>query len=189
MGLLAIVLTWLAFIPYYKDILRGNTQPHLFSWVIWAFTTWLVFVAQWLEQGGWGAYPIGVSALLSTGIMILIVRSEFDKSITKMDWVFFTLALASIPLWWITEDPAASVAVLTLADLLGFAPTLRKAYQQPEKENVVFYLLFSVRNFLSLLALESYSFTTVIFPASIGAACLVVVAILVSKKYRNKSTA
>jgi len=40
---IAIVLTFVAFIPYIRSILQGKTSPHTFSWIICAPVTSLVF--------------------------------------------------------------------------------------------------------------------------------------------------
>ena len=51
----AILITFVAFIPYIISILQGKTKPHMFSWVIWGSTTMVVFFAQLEDQGGMGA--------------------------------------------------------------------------------------------------------------------------------------
>jgi len=38
----AIVLTFVAFVPYIQSILVGVTKPHVFSWIIWGTTTVMV---------------------------------------------------------------------------------------------------------------------------------------------------
>lgn len=48
LSVIAIVLTLVAFIPYIISILSGMTKPHVFSWVIWGITTFIVFLAQFV---------------------------------------------------------------------------------------------------------------------------------------------
>jgi len=59
---------------------------------------------------------------------------------------------------------------------------LRKAYYAPRSESVLFFSLFAARNVLVIFSLETYSITTVLFPAVIAAACIVVVAILLLRR-------
>jgi predicted small integral membrane protein len=54
---LAVVLTFVAFVPYIRSILAGRTKPHVFSWVIWGITTMIVFFAQLEVKSGMGAWP------------------------------------------------------------------------------------------------------------------------------------
>jgi hypothetical protein len=180
---LAIVLTFVAFVPYIRSILAGVTKPHVFSWVIWGTTTVVVFFAQLQAKGGIGAWPIGVSGAITTFIAFLAFVKHSDISITKTDWLFFLSALASLPFWYFTSDPLWAVVVLTSVDLLGFGPTIRKAYDFPHEENIPFFLLFMARNTFALLALEHYSLATVLFPLSVSCACLF---LLIMVSYRRR---
>ncbi|CCN45578.1 conserved hypothetical protein [Vibrio nigripulchritudo MADA3029] len=180
---LAIVLTFVAFVPYIKSTISGATKPHVFSWIIWGTTTGIVFFAQLEAKGGIGAWPIGVSGAITILVAFLAFIKCSDISITRTDWVFFLAALTSLPFWYFTADPLWAVVVLTTVDLLGFGPTIRKAYDFPHDENVPFFLLFMARNTFALLALEHYSVATVLFPLSVSIACLL---LLVMVSYRRR---
>ncbi|MFD2111384.1 hypothetical protein [Thiorhodococcus fuscus] len=174
----AIALTCLAFLPYLMGILRGSVRPHVFSWFIWGLTTCVVFLAQIAAEGGVGAWPIGISGLFTLTIAALAWIRRADVSISRVDWVLFLAALSSLPFWYATSDPLWAVVILTGVDLLGFGPTLRKAYAAPRSESVLFFALMAVRNGLVVLALEHHSVTTILFPATIGLACLAIIGIL-----------
>jgi len=174
----AIALTLYAFFPYIRSILRGATRPHVFSWVIWGSTTFVVFLAQLEGRGGVGAWPIGVSGVITLFIALLAYLKRADITITATDWLFFIAALSSLPLWALTADPLWAVVILTIVDVLGFGPTVRKAWQMPHSESVLFFGLFLVRNVLVILALERHSLTTVLFPAVIAAACLLLIVLI-----------
>jgi len=183
---IAIALTFAAFVPYIRAILSGTTKPHVFSWVIWGSTTFVVFLAQIEGKGGVGAWPIGVSGSITIFIAFLAYVKRADITITKTDWLFFVSALSSLPLWHVTSDPLWAVVILTIVDALGFGPTVRKAYSFPHSESLLFFALFAVRNVLVILALESYSVTTVLFPAVIAAACVSLMAMVT---YRRRELA
>ncbi|WP_431067175.1 hypothetical protein [Methylotuvimicrobium sp.] len=78
--------------------MKGATKPHVFSWVIWGTTTFVVFLAQLKNQGGAGAWPIGVSGILTIFIAILAFAKRGDVTITKTDWVFLVTASSFLPL-------------------------------------------------------------------------------------------
>ena len=179
----AIVLTFAAFLPYIRSILSGATKPHVFSWVIWGITTIIVFFAQLEAKGGIGAWPIGISGALAALIAVLAFVKRSDISITRTDWAFFLAALSSLPFWYLTSDPLWPVIVLTTVDLLGFGPTIRKAYSFPHEENRPFFVLFMARNIFALFALEHYSLATVLFPLSVSAACLLLL-LMISHRRR-----
>ena len=167
----AFVLTFLIFLPYIISIKKTQTVPHFFSWLIWSFGTFIVFFAQLSDGAGMGAWPIGFSACITCYVAYLSYRIRSKVEITAIDYAFFGLAISAMPAWFFASDPLWAVVLLTLADLLGFGPTLRKAYSHPYDENMGFFALAGARNALVIVALENYSWTTVLFPAAVGVAC------------------
>ncbi|MDX1812482.1 MAG: hypothetical protein R3240_11075, partial [Gammaproteobacteria bacterium] len=128
---IAIVFSFLAFLPYIISIKQGKTRPHVFSWVIWGITTFIVFLAQLVDHGGAGAWPTGISGIITIYVAILAYRKRADISITNLDYWFLGAALASLPFWYLTNNPLWTVIILTTIDSLGFGPTFRKAYHYP----------------------------------------------------------
>jgi hypothetical protein len=179
----AIALTFAIFVPYIRSIRAGVTKPHVISWAIWALGTFVVFLAQLAGAGGLGAWPIGVSGVITAYIAVLAYGKKTDTHVTRTDWVFLAVALTALPCWALTSDPLWAVVILTGVDLAGFGPTFRASFQRPHDERIGFYFLAAVRNLLSILALERYSMTTVLFPAAVGVACLMLVAMVT---YRRK---
>ena len=178
----ALALTFLAFYPYVRGILLGDTCPHVFSWSIWGAGTLVVFVAQMVDGAGVGAWAIGVSGLLTLIVALLTFWKVRNVSITRSDWIFLILALSALPLWILTSTPLSAVIVLTLVDLLGFGPSVRKAYWFPQEENVSLFSIGAVRNGFVLLALEHYSWTTMLFPAAVGGACALFVMLIITRR-------
>jgi len=186
---LAFAFTFIAFYPYFRGILGGTVRPHVFSWLIWAFGTVVVFVAQLSDGAGIGAWPIGVSGLITLCVAILAYLKKGDTTIVRMDWVFLLLATSALPLWFLTETALSAVLILTFVDLLGFGPSVRKAYHAPYDENALFFALGALRNGFVIAALENYSWTTVLFPAAVGLACLFFVGLLIYRRTKIASIA
>lgn len=183
LSVLAIALTFIAFFPYIRSILKGKTKPHVFSWVIWGSTTFVVFLAQLADKAGAGAWPIGVSGLITIYVAFLAYTKKSDTSISGIDWLFFIAAMTSLPLWYLTSDPLWAVVILTSVDVTGFAPTFRKAYIYPHEEQLTFFVIMAVRNLISILALAHYSLTTVLFPLITAIACLMFILMV---RYRRR---
>lgn len=185
---LAIAFTLIAFYPYIKSIHHGTTRPHVFSWIIWGSTTFVVFLAQLADGGGVGTWAVGLSGVITLYVAWLAYRKKTDVSITRPDYLFLCSALTAIPIWYITADPLWAVVILTTIDMLGFGPTFRKAYHQPFGERLHLYVLMGLRSLVVIAALEHYSVTTVLFPASIAIACLTFI-VMVTHRRRRESTA
>ena len=187
LGTLAVVISIVAFIPYIKSIIAGNTRPHLFSWIIWGIITSIIFFAQISEGGGSGAWATGVSAIFTLLIAFLAYRYKSDVSITKTDWCFFITALCTIPLWLFLHNPLLSVVILLMIDCLGFIPTLTKTYRKPYQEHLLIFYLGILGDITSMLALQSYSLTTILFPIITLLQCVVLISTASIRRYMLNS--
>ena len=58
-GILATIVAIIAFIPYFRDILRGKTQPHVYSWLVWCIIQSVGVMAMFKGGAGWGALGLG----------------------------------------------------------------------------------------------------------------------------------
>lgn len=188
-GAAALALTFVAFLPYIRSILKGETRPHVFSWFIWGVGTLIVFIAQFLDGGGYGAWVIGVSGLITCSIAVLAWLKSADTSFVKIDWLFLALAGSALPLWFVTETALSAVIVLTIVDLLGFGPSIRKTYEAPYEENATFFGIGALRNIFVVLALENYSWTTVLFPVAVGVACVLFVLLILFRRHVSQQKA
>jgi hypothetical protein len=175
LGVIATFLTLIAFIPYIRSIRRDETKPHVFSWLIWGSTTVVVALAQLADHGGAGAWPIGFSGVITLYVAFLAYQKSSKNTITPVDWLFFVTAISSIPLWYFTSNPLWAVVILTTIDLLGFGPTIRKAYAYPDEEKLTFFTIITLRNIVAIAALQHYSLTTILFPALTGLACVLLI--------------
>jgi hypothetical protein len=175
---IAFVVTIALFVGYIRSIRVAETVPHVFSWLVWAGGTLVVFLAQLAAGGGVGSWPIGLSGCFTAYIAYLAYGKRQQSAIKPLDWVFFALAIMALPAWWLASDPSWAVVLLTSADLIGFGPTFRRAYHHPYQEHAGFFGLGALRNLLVVFALERYSWTTVLFPAAVGIACLCLASLL-----------
>ena len=175
---LATLLTMLAYLPYIRSIYSGHTRPHVFTWVIWSLATGIAFVAVLQAGGGAGAWPIGFSCGVSLFVACRAWANRGDNSITSFDWILFVAALAAIPLWLGANDPLWAVVVITIIELLGFGPTMRKTWLQPFSESMSFLVLMVMRNAFVIAALERYTTATLLFPVAMAGACLALSAIM-----------
>ena len=124
--------------------------------------------AQLVGGAGVGAWPLIISGIITLGIAVLAYQKRADISITTLDIVSFAAALLSLPIWYITSNPLWAVFILTGINTMAFIPTFRKSYSKPFEESLSFFAIISLRNAVSIMALEYYSFTTVLFPLVIG---------------------
>lgn len=183
-GVVAVVLTFIGYTPYLRDLLKDKTKPHIFSWLIWTIADLIIFALQVSAGAGLGSLVTLTVGIISFLIFILGFRKG-NKDIKKIDIVFLVLALLALPIWLVVKQPVLSIILLSTIDMLGFAPTVRKSWNAPYSETLSFYLITTVRHGLSVMALANYNIITVLFPATwvIANAIFSVILIIRRRKY------
>lgn len=164
-GVVAVILVFVGYIPYFRDILKGKTIPHVYSWFLWEFVGAITFALQISYGAGFGAYVTLAAEFMGATVIVLsffLHRSKFD--ITKMDTFFLFLAFVSLGFWLIAKQPVISIILATTTELLGFVPTIRKTWHKPHSETLSLYTLNTMRFGLAFLALQHYSFITAMYP-------------------------
>jgi hypothetical protein len=165
LGLIAVIIAITSWFPYAYDMWKGRIKPHAFSWIIWGLVQTIAFFAQYSQGGGAGAWAMaGLAITCWLNVIYAVWRGE--RQVTKSDWATFSLALACIPIWVLTGNPLGAVILVSCIDILGFYPTLRKSYAKPYEENLTVFVMGALACAVGLLATESYSLTTCLYPST-----------------------
>ncbi len=151
---------------YIRDIFRGNTKPHTYTWIIWSIVTAIGFLGQWYTGGGAGSWATGVTACYCFIILFLCFKYG-TSDITKFDLLCLVLAITSIVPWLFSHNILWSVILATITDLLGFLPTIRKTWRAPRSESLGSLWFDVFKHGLSVASLQTYSLTTWLYPAAI----------------------
>lgn len=163
LGAIAAFIGIVGYIPYYRDMFRGLTKPHPFTWIGFGILNSIAFFAQIAKGGGAGAWVSAITFLGCFGIAIFAFQRG-EKNITGFDWTCFAGALFGIALWFFTKDPLWAVIIITVVDIIAFVPTLRKAFWKPNEETASLYIFSVLKYAISLVALNSFNLTTALFP-------------------------
>lgn len=166
LGIVAIIIGLIGYVPYFRDIFRRSTKPHAFTWFVWASLTTIAFFGQLSDGAGAGAWVTGFTAFISI-IIFFFALFWGEKNITHSDWWSLIGAVCALGLWGITHNPLYAIILITIIDALGFYPTFRKSYNKPYQETLSTYTLSSIKFVVALIALESYTVTTWLYPFSL----------------------
>src|SRR6185436_3517360 len=97
-GFLSTALAIYCGIPYIFSILRGETKPHQFTWLIWAIMNGIIVVSHVLE----GAR----ASMLISGVFLVYSAVEFGLSFkygvrnsSRYDKLLLGLSLVTIGVW------------------------------------------------------------------------------------------
>lgn len=164
LGYLAVAIAILSYLLYFLGIAKGKTKPHAFTWLVWGVLNIVAFAAVLVAGGRAGAWVLGINALACltvSGIGFYQRHVEYDV----YDWLALVGALVGVYLWWLTSNPLYAVILVCLSDGVGSVPIFRKAYRAPFEENALAFFVGILYYPLAILALESLSLTTWLYPA------------------------
>ncbi len=71
---LSIVLIFIGYFPYFKDILARKTKPHSLSWLVWAVLSAIAFGIQLTHKGGVGSLTFGTTFFLTFTVFLLALK-------------------------------------------------------------------------------------------------------------------
>lgn len=159
LGVIAVILTFVAYVPYIRDILRGKTHPHVYSWGLWGILTVLIVALQIRDGAGPAVFVTIAAGFMCLAVIVLSLRTG-QKYITLSDTVVAILALLAIAFWLVVDQPVISIFLAVIADYLAFIPTVRKSWNHPHAETLSLYITNTIRFFFALLAVKNYTILT-----------------------------
>ena len=166
LGIAAIVIGFIGYVPYFRTIFSGKTKPHAFTWLVWGVLTAIAFGGQIAGSGGAGAWVTGFTALISFVIFGLALAKGV-RDFPMADWLCLVGCVLALGLWFFTKDPLLAIVIITVIDVLAFIPTFRKSYSHPYTEPMFTYALSGFKFVVALFALQEFSTVTVLYPASL----------------------
>jgi len=145
---------------YYSYLtLRGKTRPSRITFALWGGFPVIIFAAQVAQGVG-----VEVLATLAAGVPSLITFI-FSLFVARAYWhapprsfFFGFLALISIGLWIITDNPNIALAFALGANFMAALPTILKAYTNPESEHWHPYVLSNIGFLLIIGTMTEWRF-------------------------------
>ncbi len=167
MGILSTLLASSTLVLYIISIFKGQSKPHIYTWMVWTILASIGFAAQISDNAGSGAGAIGSVALLCALITMISIKYG-NKNHTNIDRAFFLLSLLALLPWYIFQSAQWSVIIISIINVVGFFPTFRKSWKAPHEEKLIPFFLTSIAMFMSLFALNELTITTALYPCVIG---------------------
>ena len=175
-GIISSAMSVVVFIPYYRDIFKKKTQPHMYSWLVWGTLQIVGTLAVLKGGGGYGSWWLAVGAIFCLGIFLLSFKYG-TKNIKPFDVYCLIACVFAFLLYVFITDPIYSVLLVVATDTIGFFPTFRKGYEEPHSETASLYLMSApsippgricrlmsaLTNLVGLVALQEYSITTALY--------------------------
>ena len=163
---LSVIFVIVLYLIYFRDIFLTKTKPHVYTWLIWSITMGVAAASAISGGAGYGSFPLILGAGFMTGITVVSIKYG-TKNITRSDTIALIFALGSVVIWWQLNNPYLAVFIASMIDMIGYYPTFRKSYFEPESETVSFWALSLLGITLNIVALDEYNFLTLFYLATI----------------------
>ncbi len=189
MGALAVLIAVAAYGIYVWKTLRGEVRPHPLSWLIFGVLTGTGYLVQLDQKAGPGSWVMAITTLVC---LMLRVMSFWrgERTFPWYEWAFLGAAVVvfAFYLWsrnpdligdvvsgtprdlLIRHGPAISSTLAAFVNVLGFGPTVTKAWSRPHSDSVSIFVLNSLKFVPSFFALDRISIATCVFPATLAVA-------------------
>lgn len=181
-SIISIILIFISYSFYIKDILKGKTKPHVFTWGLWSLVVFILFLLQLSAGAKSGAYPTLFVSLLCITVFILSLIKEEDKNIKPVDIIFLIITLLTIPIWLLTKEPVLSTILLIMVYSFAGEGTIRKSWVDPDSETISLWGINAFRGLLSILALSKFNFVTLAFPIAVFLGAITISSILIFRR-------
>lgn len=173
---IALIITFISYFPYWFEIFRGNTKPHLYTWLIWAISQAVALAGMIYGGGGHGTFALWAGMFGVTSVLLLCFKYG-SKNITRTDGIVLGLALIAVALWFVLDNPLLAVVLVSLIDGLGYIPTLRKLYSEPWTESLLSWSIVTVGHLFSFMALAHHNALTLTYLGTVFVANLILLGI------------
>ena len=181
------VLMVAAIIPYVYQILTNQVKPQRMTWLIFLILGVIGLASSLVEGVGNGIWLLG-TATFNVFLIFILSIWKGKGGWSNTDKVSLAFCLLICLIWWFTGNALYAVVLFVVGELLGYWITWKSAYFTPQDESLVMWSVAGVAGLVSLLALETYSFTSALYPAHIFISNFIVVGCILFgiRRLRNK---
>jgi hypothetical protein len=181
MGALSVAIALVSYALYIWKTFRAHARPHPLSWLIFGVLSGTGFLIQFDQGAGAGSWVMGVTAAVCL-MLTLIGLWQGERSFPWYEWAFLAAAAIVFAFYLVSRQPALSAILASIVNVLGFGPTLTKAWARPHSDSSSTFMLNGLKFVPSLLAMDSVSISTCVMPASLVVTNLAVALIIVRRR-------
>lgn len=163
LGFSALLLNFLGYIPYIRDIFRKIVKPHPYTWAIWTILTTIAAFNQVRNDGGYSSLFFISTAGLVIFTFILSLRYGMGGA-SKIDRLCLAAAAILLVYWLASKDTHLSTVIAVIIDGIGAIPTLIKVSNHPKSETYIQWTLAGIAGLLTMLAVPRFDWILVIYP-------------------------
>lgn len=163
LGKTAGVITFVAFVPYIFQMVRGRNRPNRATWIIWTVVGFN-FLVSYRDLGATDTLWVSIGNFVAFFFVMALSFRYGEGGWTLFDKFCLAGAALGMGIWWFLNAPLLALWVSIVVDLFGAFPTLRKSWRDPEGEDFLSWVLFLVSNTVNLFAISDWTLAQASYP-------------------------
>lgn len=176
-GIVAGVITLAASMRYWYAIWVGKAKPNRASYIIWTILQSVVSVTYVLNGARASAVvPVVLALSLYPVVPLAVYTGNFERGWSRLDKVCLALTGVGLVVWAVTGSPLLTLVWMMTIDVVGTAPTARKAWCDPLSEDRAAWSIVTVGQVLNLGAVEEWRFGLLVYPVVSIVICVTIAA-------------
>lgn len=183
LGILSGVVCGIGYLPYIYATIKKKNKPHPFSWILWSVLN-LVSLITYMGLGAHETMPLAIMNFIGPLVIAIMSIKYWVGSFSKFDYVCLFLSAFSVLIYLVFHSASTALTFNLVADFLVYLPTMRKAYREPETEDLLTWILFFIANILSVFAISKWSYGIGVFPVYLAVTTLIVCATILLGRAR-----
>jgi hypothetical protein len=165
LGIIAGIVSLIAYLIYFRSILKGESKPNRVTWWIWTFMG-AVLALSYYASGARDTIWSPIVEFIGPFVTALLAIKYGEGGIAeKADILCFAGGVVSIIIWIATGNPIVALTLNLLIDFFAIIPTIKKSYLRPEGESFWAWTGTGLGDFLNLMSVEKFTFAIIIYPA------------------------
>lgn len=156
-AVIASVVSFLAHPIYIFSIIRGKTIPHPFTWIASVVLSGITLHMFFCSGGGWsGLMLIGdFIGFLVISILSIVYWEKSRRKFSISDTIIFIGALMSIGVYLYFDNSVYGLIAALIAEVLAIIPTIKKAYENPDEEDLLAWTFTFAGDAINILAIKT----------------------------------
>jgi hypothetical protein len=164
LGILAGVVSFVAYIIYFRSILKGHSKPNRITWWIWTFmggVLALSYYASGARDTIWSPIVEFIGPFITA---LFSIKYGEGGVVDKTDVFCLAGGVLSIVLWILTGNPIVALMLNIAIDQFALIPTIKKSFLRPEGESFWAWAGTGMGDLLNILAIDKIVFSIIVYP-------------------------
>lgn len=163
-GVLAGILSVIAYIPYMIDTVMGRTQPERATWLIWSVVASVAMGSQIYEGASQSLWFVGVQVSATVVIFLMSITRGAGAYFSRRNINLFGITTIGLLIWFFAESAMVMLLITTGISILGGSVTVLKAYRDPNSETLSTWVFSLTASFLAVLSVGVMDIALLIYP-------------------------